>query len=85
MIYYGFVLAEKDLQLRGPGDFFGRKQSGIPEFKMADLVHDYRALETARKDAESLVSSDEFWTSDEMACLRGQLEKSGALAGGRLD
>lgn len=81
----GFVLAEKDLQLRGPGDFFGRKQSGIPEFKMADLVHDYRALETARKDAESLVSSEEFWTSDEMACLRSQLEKSGALAGGRLD
>ncbi|HSP22240.1 MAG TPA: ATP-dependent DNA helicase RecG [Planococcus sp. (in: firmicutes)] len=81
----GFVLAEKDLQLRGPGDFFGRKQSGLPEFKMADLVHDYRALETARKDAESLVSSDEFWTSDEMGCLRGQLEKSGALASGRLD
>lgn len=81
----GFVLAEKDLQLRGPGDFFGRKQSGLPEFKMADLVHDYRALETARKDAESLVSSEEFWTSDEMGCLRGQLEKSGALAGGRLD
>ncbi len=81
----GFVLAEKDLQLRGPGDFFGRKQSGMPEFKMADLIHDYRALETARKDAESLVNSEEFWTSDEMSCLRGQLEQSGALSGGRLD
>lgn len=81
----GFVLAEKDLQLRGPGDFFGRKQSGMPEFKMADLIHDYRALETARKDAESLVNSTEFWTSEEMSCLRGQLEKSGALSGGRLD
>ena len=81
----GFVLAEKDLQLRGPGDFFGRKQSGVPEFKMADLVHDYRALETARKDAEALISGTEFWTSDEMRCLREMLEQSGALAGGRLD
>ena len=49
----GFRLAEKDLELRGPGDFFGKKQSGLPEFKMADLVHDYRALGSARQDAES--------------------------------
>ncbi|WP_084245122.1 ATP-dependent DNA helicase RecG [Planomicrobium okeanokoites] len=81
----GFVLAEKDLKLRGPGDFFGRKQSGLPEFKMADLIHDYRALETARKDAESLVNSDEFWTSGETACLRRMLEESGALSMARLD
>ncbi|WP_203332601.1 ATP-dependent DNA helicase RecG [Planococcus beigongshangi] len=81
----GFVLAEKDLKLRGPGDFFGRKQSGLPEFKMADLIHDYRALETARKDAESLVNSEEFWTSDGTACLRRMLEESGALSMSRLD
>lgn len=81
----GFVLAEKDLQLRGPGDFFGRKQSGVPEFKMADLVHDYRALETARRDAEVLVNSEEFWTGQETKCLREHLEESGALAAGRLD
>ncbi|PSL42193.1 ATP-dependent DNA helicase RecG [Planomicrobium soli] len=81
----GFVLAEKDLQLRGPGDFFGRKQSGVPEFKMADLVHDYRALETARKDAEKLVNSEEFWSSDETKCLREHLEESGVLSSSRLD
>ena len=81
----GFVLAEKDLQLRGPGDFFGRKQSGLPEFKMADLVHDYRALETARKDAEAFINSEEFWISEDTRCLREQLEESGALALGRLD
>ncbi|MFD1031009.1 ATP-dependent DNA helicase RecG [Metaplanococcus flavidus] len=81
----GFVLAEKDLKLRGPGDFFGRKQSGIPEFKMADLIHDYRALETARKDAESLINSDEFWTDSETECLRRLLEESGALSMARLD
>jgi len=81
----GFVLAEKDLELRGPGDFFGTKQSGLPEFKMADLVHDYRALETARSDAEKLLNSDEFWNDDETACLRKQLEHSGVLSNDRID
>lgn len=81
----GFKLAEKDLELRGAGDFFGRKQSGMPEFKMADLVHDYRALETARQDAGRFISSDEFWTSDETKCLRNYLEQSGAMDGERID
>lgn len=81
----GFKLAEKDLQLRGPGDFFGRKQSGLPEFKMADLVHDYRALETARQDAEKYLASDEFWISEETKCLRTYLQNSGALDGDRID
>ncbi|UFU01363.1 ATP-dependent DNA helicase RecG [Radiobacillus kanasensis] len=52
----GFELSEEDLKLRGPGDFFGKKQSGLPEFKIADMVHDYRALETARVDAQEIVS-----------------------------
>lgn len=81
----GFRLAEKDLELRGPGDFFGRKQSGLPEFKMADLVHDYRALETARQDAEKFMASTEFWVSDETQCLRDYLQQSGALDGNRID
>nr|WP_230309164.1 ATP-dependent DNA helicase RecG [Planomicrobium sp. YIM 101495] len=81
----GFILAEKDLQLRGPGDFFGRKQSGVPEFKMADLIHDYRVLETARADAEKLIASDFFWQSEQTACLRSRIEQSGALSTGRLD
>ena len=81
----GFILAEKDLELRGPGDFFGRKQSGIPEFRMADLIHDYRALEAARKDAETLIASESFWTSEETKCLRSMLQSSGVLEGGRLD
>src|SRR5690625_997415 len=54
----GFELAEQDLKLRGPGDFFGKKQSGLPDFKVADMVHDYRALETARKDAEEIVENN---------------------------
>ncbi|SES74139.1 ATP-dependent DNA helicase RecG [Oceanobacillus limi] len=54
----GFELAEQDLKLRGPGDFFGKKQSGMPEFKVADMVHDYRALETARNDAQFILSQN---------------------------
>ena len=64
---------------------FQFRHTGSSEFKMADLIHDYRALETARKDAESLVNSDEFWTSGETACLRRMLEESGALSMARLD
>ncbi|QAS51034.1 DNA helicase RecG [Halobacillus litoralis] len=54
----GFELSEQDLKLRGPGDFFGKKQSGLPEFRVGDMVHDYRALETARKDAAEMIMDD---------------------------
>ncbi len=81
----GFVLSERDLELRGPGDFFGRKQSGLPEFKVADMVHDYRALETARNDAASLISNEEFWESDEFTYIRQYLQQSGVLSGEKLD
>lgn len=53
----GFVLSERDLELRGPGDFFGVKQSGVPQFKIADMVHDYRALEVSRQVAEQIVKN----------------------------
>lgn len=80
----GFELSEKDLELRGPGDFFGKKQSGMPEFKVADMVHDYRALETARKDAAELVQSNAFWTDSEYKELRQTLVDSGVLGGDKL-
>lgn len=81
----GFVLSEKDLELRGPGDFFGKKQSGLPEFKVADMVHDYRALETARNDAAQLIGTDEFWKHPESQYLREYLRDSGVLEGEKLD
>ena len=81
----GFRLAEKDLELRGPGDFFGKKQSGLPEFKMADLVHDYRALDVARQDATRLIEEEAFWTAEQYAPLRKMLEASGVLEGERID
>lgn len=81
----GFVLSERDLELRGPGDFFGKKQSGVPEFKLADMVHDYRALETARNDAVTMIQSAVFWDSPEYRSLREYLKKSDILNGEKLD
>jgi ATP-dependent DNA helicase RecG len=52
----GFVLAETDLQLRGPGDLFGTRQSGLPEFRAADLRRDRDLLERAREVALSLLA-----------------------------
>ncbi|QGQ46894.1 ATP-dependent DNA helicase RecG [Metabacillus sediminilitoris] len=81
----GFVLSERDLELRGPGDFFGKKQSGMPIFKVADMVHDYRALEVARQDAVELVSSKAFWDEKKYEGLRMHLLQSGILDGEKLD
>lgn len=81
----GFLLSEKDLQLRGPGDFFGTKQSGMPDFKLGDVVHDYRILEVARNDAAKLINSRAFWHDDAYQWLRLYLHESGVLSGEKLD
>lgn len=75
----GFTVARKDLEIRGPGDFFGVKQSGLPEFKVADLIEDYRILEVARKDAIKLVNSPAFWQDDRFTSLRSRLEQEDAI------
>ena len=72
----GFEIAEADLKLRGPGDFFGEKQSGAPVFKMADLIEDYKILEVAMQDAYRLVSSDEFHHNNEFLSLRDYIHET---------
>ncbi len=47
----GFDIAERDLALRGPGDFFGTRQSGLPTLRVADLIRDHQLMEEARRDA----------------------------------
>ncbi|MEX0889913.1 MAG: ATP-dependent DNA helicase RecG [Balneolaceae bacterium] len=54
----GFQIAEADLKLRGPGDFLGTKQSGLPEFRVADIVEDRFLLEKAKQKAWELIRND---------------------------
>ena len=54
----GFIIAEEDLKIRGPGDFMGTRQSGMPLLKIANLLRDIRVLETARKEAFLLIDQD---------------------------
>jgi len=52
----GFDIAEKDLEIRGPGEFFGTRQHGIDEFRVASLIQDQKILQIARKEAMRLTS-----------------------------
>ncbi len=69
----GFRIAEADLSLRGPGDFFGTRQSGLPEFRVADLLRDAALLEEARQDAVALVQGDPDLAKPEHRALRAAL------------
>lgn len=61
----GFILAEEDLIIRGPGDFFGEKQSGMIAFKMADLILDKEILEVANELAIKVIESQKLFTEPE--------------------
>ena len=69
----GFALAEEDLKLRGPGEFFGTRQSGLPDLKVARLS-DVAVLEQARRVAQALDAADPGLTRPEHALLRAAVE-----------
>jgi ATP-dependent DNA helicase RecG len=81
----GFEIARRDLELRGPGDYFGTKQSGLPEFRIADMMADFETLEEARDDTAALVARKDFWTSAEYLPLRDMLRRAQVLEGDILD
>ena len=56
----GFEIAETDLEIRGPGDFFGIRQSGLPEFKLANLLKDMKILKEAQQAAKELLKEDKY-------------------------
>ncbi|MBO4108564.1 ATP-dependent DNA helicase RecG [Streptococcus suis] len=65
----GFVLAEEDLKMRGAGEIFGTRQSGLPEFQVANIVEDYAILEEARRVASQIVTDQDWKTKPEWAIL----------------
>ncbi|MDQ3441814.1 MAG: ATP-dependent DNA helicase RecG, partial [Planctomycetota bacterium] len=69
----GFEIAELDLQLRGPGQFFGTRQHGLPEFKMADLTQELALLQLAREDALGILERDPRLTAPVHHGLRAAL------------
>jgi ATP-dependent DNA helicase RecG len=70
----GFEIAEVDLKLRGPGDFLGTRQSGLPAFKYADILRDQDLLEHARDYAKQIITEDPELLLPEHALLRHRFE-----------
>ncbi len=69
----GFALAEKDLELRGPGEILGTRQHGLPDLKVADIVRDREVLSRARDDAFRLVEADPELRQPQNECVRRTL------------
>lgn len=67
----GFIIAEKDLQLRGPGEFLGTRQSGLPDLIISDIVKDAKILEIARNEAIEFVKSSELDTIERLKSASG--------------
>jgi len=70
----GFVIAEKDLDMRGPGDIEGTRQSGVLNFKLASIVQDRSLLEVARGFAEDITATDPELSSAENLRIRKYFE-----------
>jgi ATP-dependent DNA helicase RecG len=71
----GFKLAERDLEIRGPGDIIGTRQSGFPEFRIANILTDQLILSEARKDAFALIEADPRLESPDHAHLKAALRR----------
>ncbi len=72
----GFKIAEADLKLRGPGEFFGVRQHGLPELKVADLIEDFELLRMARRDAFAIINDDPALTLPHNQQLRAAVMKA---------
>jgi len=71
----GFKIAQEDLRLRGPGEFFGTRQSGLPELKVADIIRDFTLLREARRDAFALVFNQSPLSSKKIILIKDVLRQ----------
>ena len=71
----GFKISEEDLRLRGPGDFFGSRQHGLPEMHVADLGADVNTMQLAQNEAAALLQGDPTLEKGENALLKARIEK----------
>ena len=78
----GFVLAERDLELRGPGDFFGTRQSGMPMLRVGDLVRDHRVMQEAREAAHVWLESGDASTAELTTVQTGWAARFGLVGVG---
>ena len=78
----GFVLAERDLQIRGPGDFFGTRQSGLPQLRAGDIARDADLLELAHTEARDRIEADRLGTDTEQYVLQVWDRQFGLIAVG---
>ena len=72
----GFELAELDLSMRGPGEIFGTRQAGLPEFRIANLVRDKALLELAKREAEHFLNHPDACSEAERARVRARLKEA---------
>lgn len=72
----GFDVAEQDLELRGPGDFFGNRQSGLPEFRIANLLRDVTVLKEAQIAAKEIIENDPRLEKEENKMLKAKIERN---------
>ena len=71
----GFEIAKKDLEMRGPGDFFGSRQHGLPDMRIANLMSDTRILYEAQKTAKELVDNEVSVTTEERHLLAQEMKR----------
>ena len=77
----GFAVAQFDLETRGPGDFFGSRQHGLPTLQIADLMNDTRTLHAAQAEAAALLAADPLLEATEHSLLAAQVEQMFTKAG----
>ena len=77
----GFAVAQFDLETRGPGDFFGSRQHGLPTLQIADLMNDTRTLHAAQAEATALLAADALLEAPEHSLLAAQVEQMFTKAG----